>query len=150
MHGLLDRRPEMDDPSWLVADRDGRILASRLCLRQLQARLDHGLLRDAAWIAHEADGAWRPLTAIDEVGERGEAQWYLMRHGSALVGPVGTAQLRRGVEAGRVPTDTYVCRLGEPSWKPIEDCTEFEDLFAGVMETVTRSVAVLPRWSRVS
>ena len=141
MYGFDELRREDDEPRWAVADREGRLLASRLSLRQLQARLDHGLLRQAAWIAHEADGAWQPLAAI---AERDEPRWYLMRHGSALVGPVAAATVRRGIEAGRVPMDTYVCRLGEPSWRPIDACDEFEDLFASMSDTVTRSIAVRP------
>ncbi len=141
MYGFDELCREEDEPRWAVADRDGRLLASRLSLRQLQARLDHGLLREAAWVADEADGAWQPLATL---ADRDERVWYLMRHGSALVGPVATATVRRGIEAGRVPLDTYVCRRGEPSWRPIDACDEFEDLFASMSDTVTRSIAVRP------
>jgi GYF domain 2 len=147
MHDLGKRLAIDESPCWDVADRHGRIIATRLCLRQLRARISHGLMGSATWVAHQRNGVWVRLT---EVLANQQVEWYLMREGSALVGPVDTATVRRGIEAGRVPLDTFVCAVGEPTWRPIDEQAEFVDLFEEVMQTVARHDVRDWRYARAS
>jgi hypothetical protein len=135
----LDARETTDDaPVWSVADRGGRVLAARISLRQLAARREAGLLTEAAWVAHEDDGRWRPIGAALSARSR---EWYLMREGHAMIGPLATDHVRRGIEAGRVPMDTWVCALGEPRWTRVDEEASFADLFDDTLATVSRGAA---------
>jgi hypothetical protein len=135
-----------DAPHWTVADAHGRVLASRVPLRQLRARFANGLLSGATWIAREDDRRWRPLGDVLTADAR---EWFLMREGSALIGPLDAETVRAGIEFGKVPLDTWICRQGEPRWQPIELHPEFASAY--IDGTATLSVqAPLPRWSLAS
>lgn len=112
---------------WDVADARGRILATRLSIAHLRARLNHGLLATAALVARAGDDAWVPIQTVLQ-----ETLWYLSRDG-VVVGPVETDRVQRGILAGRVPGDSLVCRAGDHRWTRLDDLPEFAGCIAEAM-----------------
>jgi hypothetical protein len=54
--------------------------------------------------------------------------WYLT-NGKAVVGPVNTDLLLRGIAHGRVPIDTYVAQSTWALWRPIDQIREVRALY---------------------
>jgi hypothetical protein len=59
---------------------------------------------------------------------KGARAWYV-RNAGAVVGPVTTEILLKGIEAGRVPSTSRVCPAGEGTWLPIIAHPTFEKAF---------------------
>ena len=57
----------------------------------------------------------------------GPAVWYVT-NGSAVVGPVDTGLLLRGITLGRVPSDSLVAREHWPVWRDLENIREVRAL----------------------
>lgn len=114
---------------WDVADIDGKVLASRITLAQLRARVDNGLLEGAALAAKSDEREFRPLSDVLGVsGARRVARyWYVTRSGGETIGPVETALVERGIIAGKVPLDSLVCEVGEDYWVALKDADAFAD-----------------------
>lgn len=142
-------RLDDEDASWDILDRRGRCVARGISLAQVRARRAAGLLPNAALIAREDTTEWKP---IDEVLERSRMRnaWYVTRAGGAMIGPVGTELVMRGLSEGRVPTDSVVCRAGTTSWVPIASVSTFADAVAEAefdASATTAHSAVRHRWS---
>ena len=118
--------PVDDDASWDVLDRRGQKIARGISLAQVRARRAAGLMPNAVLMARENTTEWQP---IDEVLRRKRAShaWYVTRPGGAIVGPVSTELVMRGLSEGRVPTDSLVCRSGTSSWVRIGSISVFAD-----------------------
>jgi hypothetical protein len=52
-------------------------------------------------------------------------QWWVTQSGKDPVGPVSTDLVVRGIIAGRVPLDSFVCEVGGPAWKALRDVRAF-------------------------
>jgi hypothetical protein len=131
-----NRRPWSDPmPLWTVADASGRILARSITLAQLEARFENGLLPGAEFAANQDQGAWRRIREVisPSGAHRMPCLWYVTRRGANVVGPVETDLLQRGILAGRVPSDSVVCRAGEVRWEPLDDVPEFADHVADTL-----------------
>lgn len=119
-----------EDAFWDVLDRRGQCVARGITLTQVRARRDGGLMPNAALIARENTTEWQPL---DEVLQRSRVTgplWYVTRAGGAIVGPVDTELVRRGLIEGMVPVDSVVCRAGTMSWVRIAKVAAFADAAA--------------------
>ena len=57
-------------------------------------------------------------------------QWWVTQGGQEPVGPVSTELVVRGLAAGRVPLDSYVCEVGGSAWKPVRDVRDFTEAVA--------------------
>lgn len=55
------------------------------------------------------------------------SEWYVYGDGAAVVGPVTTEQVVRGLVSGKVPTDALVQPADGGVWKPILDIEEFDE-----------------------
>ena len=51
--------------------------------------------------------------------------WRLRRGNTPMVGPVNTERIIRGIEAGRIPFDAEVQRVGDETWAHIGEIPEF-------------------------
>lgn len=124
-----------DDTLWDVADIHGNVLATRLNRAHIRARLDAGLLEDAALAQKHGERDWRPIS--DALGVSGAHRiaryWYVTRKGGAVIGPVETALVERGILAGKVPVDSEVCEVGDDYWSPLEAVDTFR---AAIDETL--------------
>ncbi len=136
------------------------MLADKISLAQIRARLQHGLLAAAAFVAREDDTTWRTVEEV--VGGSGarrievdERQWYVTRRGGAVIGPVDTERLKRGLLSGRVPLDSLVNEVGHGTWYPLADEDTFAetvveasfDAQATSMIVPSRAREMLTRWS---
>jgi len=130
-HLYTGPRRRWDDPVplWTVADAAGRILARKITLAQMQARMEHGLLPGAELCANQEHGAWRRIRDVlaPSGARRMPALWYVTRPGAKVVGPVETDCVQRGILAGKVPSDSFVCKMGEVRWTALDDVPEFAD-----------------------
>ncbi|MBI2393635.1 MAG: hypothetical protein HYV09_28915 [Deltaproteobacteria bacterium] len=149
-HPALARPAAKLETLWDVADIDGKVLASRITLSQLRARVENGLLEGAALAAKSDDREFRPLS--DVLGGSGARRisryWYLTRSGGDTIGPVETTLVERGIVAGKVPLDSLVCEVGEDYWVALKDAETFagaihESLFD---DEVTSSIEVSGGW----
>jgi hypothetical protein len=145
----LARRVEDEDASWDVLDRRGQKCARGISLAQVRARRAAGLMPNAVLIAREDTTEWQP---IDEVLERNRARhaWYVTRPGGAIVGPVSTELVMRGISEGRVPTDSLVCRSGTSAWLRLKTISVFADAVEEAefdASATTAHSAVRYRWS---
>lgn len=57
-------------------------------------------------------------------------QWWVTQGGQEPVGPVSTELVVRGLAAGRVPLDSYVCEVGGTAWKPVREVRDFSEAVA--------------------
>jgi hypothetical protein len=57
--------------------------------------------------------------------------WRIRRGNAPMVGPVNTERVIRGIEAGRIPIDAEVQRVGDESWTRIAQVPEFNEAYAG-------------------
>lgn len=115
-------------PIWDIADADGRVLASRISFIALRARIDAGLLPNAALVAKSGEREWRPLSDLlsPSTTQRITSMWYVTRKNAReIVGPVDTDRVLRGIASQRVPVDCVVCRTGDDHWVPIGQVPEF-------------------------
>lgn len=139
-------RSRDDETLWDVADADGNTLVSRITRAQLRARLEAGLLQDAALASRSGERALRPISEV--LGGSGARRitrwWYVTRPGGEVVGPVETTRIERGIVARRVPLDSMVCEVGQAYWAPIADVVAFARAIeeAQFDEEVTTSIAV--------
>lgn len=60
------------------------------------------------------------MTKIEE-----DSLWYLLGDAPHPIGPVTTHQVKRGLEAARIPATVKVARAGENDWRKIIDVPEF-------------------------
>lgn len=60
----------------------------------------------------------------DALGTAGADKWYVT-DGAHAVGPVRLDLLARGIEAGRVPLDSFVRHEGWKVWRPLTDFTDY-------------------------
>ena len=51
--------------------------------------------------------------------------WYVYRDGGGTVGPVSTEQVAAGIRVGKVPLDSYVCKVGDDGWQPVDQVVDF-------------------------
>ena len=83
--------------------------------------------------------AWVPVTDLVKPVEASNGDEFYVSSGDGnVVGPVTLDQLRRGVEAGKVPSDVVVCPVGGTEWKPIGE------VLPPTVEPQTVSVASAP------
>lgn len=54
--------------------------------------------------------------------------WYIRAHGSAPIGPITTEELRRDIQAGRVPSDATVMSERDGAWRPISTVPDLAPL----------------------
>lgn len=77
-------------------------------------------------------------------------QWWVTQGGQEPVGPVSTELVVRGLAAGRVPLDSWVCEVGGAAWKPVRDVRDFAEAvaIAAALKVDERPSgrAVLPRF----
>jgi hypothetical protein len=68
--------------------------------------------------------------------------WRLRRGNTPMVGPVNTERIIRGIEAGRIPFDAEVQRVGDETWAHIGEIPEFSAAYvtSGSSEPPTRIV----------
>lgn len=66
--------------------------------------------------------------------------WRIRRGSTPMVGPVNTERVIRGIEAGRIPIDAEVQRVGDETWAHIAQVPEFGEAYAssGQSEPPTR------------
>jgi hypothetical protein len=57
-------------------------------------------------------------------------QWWVTQGGQQPIGPVSTELVVRGIAAGRVPLDSYVCEVGGAAWTPVRDVRHFAEAVA--------------------
>ncbi len=116
-----------EEAFWDVLDRRGRRVARGITLAQVRARREHGLMPNAALIAREDTTEWEPIEDVLLRASTRQALWYVTRPGGAIVGPVDTDRVRRGLREGMVPVDSIVCRAGSMSWVRIDAVSAFAD-----------------------
>lgn len=51
--------------------------------------------------------------------------WWLTHGDREPIGPVSTELLLKGIGAGMIPKDAYVCEVGGSTWKPIRKTAPF-------------------------
>jgi hypothetical protein len=68
---------------------------------------------------------------------QGGASWYVT-NGHAVVGPIGTDLLLRGVASARIPDG---CRVAQPTWSAWRDLREVRELSAGWRTPMWANVA---------
>jgi hypothetical protein len=66
--------------------------------------------------------------------------WRIRRGNTPMVGPVNTERVIRGIEAGRIPIDAEVQRVGDETWARIAQIPEFNEAYvsSGQSEPPTR------------
>jgi hypothetical protein len=116
-----------EDAFWDILDRRGRRIAKGITLAQVRARRQHGLMPNAALMAREGTSEWHPIDEVLLRARTHETLWYVTRPGGAVVGPVDTDRIRRGLREGLVPVDSMVCRAGTKSWVRIDAVAAFAD-----------------------
>ena len=135
-----------DDTLWDLADIHGNVVATRLNRSHIRARLEAGLLQEAALAQKTGERDWRPISdALGGSGARRIARyWYVTRKGGTVIGPVETTLVERGILAGKVPMDSEVCEVGDDYWSPLEAVDSFRSAIDEAMfdEEVTSSVDV--------
>lgn len=140
-----------DDTLWDVADIDGNVLATRLTRTHIGARIEAGLLENAALVRKNGDHEWRPISdALGGSGARRVARyWYVTRKGGEVIGPVETTLVERGILAGKVPLDSEVCEVGNDYWSPLEAVDAFREAIDEAMfdDEVTSSIDIGESWS---
>lgn len=140
------RRTHEDEVLWDIADIEGRVLATRVNRVQVRARIEAGILGEAALAQKSGESDWRPISdALGGSGARRIARyWYVTRKGGEIVGPVETTLVERGIIAGRVPLDSQVCEVGDDYWSPLEAVEQFRDAIeeAKFDEEVTSSIDI--------
>jgi hypothetical protein len=57
-------------------------------------------------------------------------QWWVTQGGQQPIGPVSTELVVRGIAAGRVPLDSFVCEVGGTAWSPVRDVRHFAEAVA--------------------
>jgi serine/threonine-protein kinase len=67
--------------------------------------------------------------------------WYVCVPGGAIVGPVTTSLLIRGIRTGKVPHDALVCRPNESTWRALADAPELAAALPGPEEFRAADVA---------
>jgi hypothetical protein len=75
----------------------------------------HEVVSAEEWVQDEPGGDRNPPQAEPET----EIRFEVTVDGENIVGPVTLDQLRRGVEAGKLPRDAKARRVGEAHWKEI-------------------------------
>jgi GYF domain 2 len=58
----------------------------------------------------------------------GDDEWYICSDGSDPIGPIRTALIVRGLEAGKVPFDSQICGVGSDEWVPLVTVEEFANV----------------------
>jgi hypothetical protein len=53
------------------------------------------------------------------------SEWYLRTDTAEPIGPVSTDLVLKGIEAGRIPADAFVCPVGEKHWLPLGSIAVF-------------------------
>lgn len=59
-------------------------------------------------------------------------RWWIAQKGNDPVGPVTADLLLRGIEAGKVPADTLICRVGDKEWSHIAEVPPFASALAAL------------------
>jgi len=140
-----------DEVLWEIGDIEGHVLASRINRMQVRARIEAGLLENAALARKSGDPEWRPIS--DALGGSGARRisryWYVTRKGGSVIGPVETTLVERGVIAGKVPLDSLVCEVGLDYWSPLSAVDAFREAIdeAQFDDEVTSSIDIGDGWS---
>jgi len=58
------------------------------------------------------------------------SQWWLMGRDRVPIGPVTTELVIQGIRAGKVPSETLACEVGETAWRSIRTVKRFAPSFA--------------------
>lgn len=88
--------------------------------QELQSRARTGSLPDDAMISVIGGQQWVPLSTLikRKATAAPEPELFEVRVGEKIVGPVTLDQVRRGIEAGKIPAHATVRRVGADVWSP--------------------------------
>ncbi|GMV17125.1 MAG: hypothetical protein AMXMBFR56_53490 [Polyangiaceae bacterium] len=90
---------------------------------ELQARARSGSLPDDAMISAVGGEKWVPLSSLLKRRDP-TPETFEVRVGEKIVGPVTLDQVRRGIEAGKIPPHATVRRVGADGWSPASEVVQ--------------------------